>query len=829
MNENQTDKIIGINIEDEMKKSYIEYAMSVIVARALPDVRDGLKPVHRRILYSMSELSLEPNKPYKKSARITGDVMGKYHPHGNAAIYDAMVRMAQEFSMRYMLVDGHGNFGSIDGDEAAAERYTEARLSHMSMEMITDIEKDTVDFVPNYTEELQEPSVLPARYPNLLVNGSSGIAVGMATNIPPHNLTEIINGVLKIIDNSVVEGRETEIDELMSIIKGPDFPTGATILGTSGIRRAYLTGKGKVITRSVCDIQPMGANREMIVVTQIPYQVNKAKLIEKIADLVKDKKVDGISDLRDESDRTGIRVVIELKRDANANVVLNLLYKHTQLQETFGVNMLALVKGEPRVLNLRDMLVYYLEHQKDVITRRTMFELAKAEKRIHLVEGFLKALDFIDEIIEIIRSNRDVNNTAKPIMMERFGFTQEQADAIVEMRLRSLSGLERERLEAEFDKLTETIKYLSGILADNNRLLGVIRDELVVVRDKYGDERRTVLLPHQDEIMMEDLIDEEMSVITLTHFDYAKRLPLATYKSQNRGGKGVLGLTTRDEDIIKNLFLANTHDDILFITTSGKAHKIRAYQIPEAGRTAKGTAIVNLLNLQGDKIAAVIAVSDYEQGFLVMVTKHGVIKKTALSQFENINKNGKSALNIKDGDSLISVMRTTGNDEIFLASSCGMGLRFSEGLIREMGRAATGVTSMRLNEGDSVVGAEILTEGGKLLFVTENGYGKCTVYDEFRITGRRGKGVRTYKLSDKTGKVAGVAVVNDKEELILINDAGVVIRLRVADISTISRNTGGVRLINLDVDVKVVGLAKVAEEYIEPDDEDADTLDEDVE
>ena len=827
MDEQKIDKVVAVHIEDEMKKSYIEYAMSVIVARALPDVRDGLKPVHRRILYSMSELSLEPNKPYKKSARITGDCMGKYHPHGSSSIYDALVRMAQDFSLRYMLVDGHGNFGSIDGDEAAAERYTEARLSPISMEMITDIDKDTVDWVPNYTEELKEPSVLPSRFPNLLVNGSSGIAVGMATNIPPHNLTEICNAVLKIIDNQINEGRETEISELMEIVKGPDFPTGGSILGISGIKRAYATGRGKVILRAKYEIIPLGQNREQIVFTQLPYQVNKARLLEKIGELVKDKKIEGISDLGDLSDRNGIRMIIELKRDANANVVLNTLFKHTQLQETFGVNMLALVKNEPRVLNLRDMLAYYLEHQRDVVTRRTIFDLNRAERRIHLVEGFLKALDFIDEIIEIIRSNRDVNTGSKPIIMERFGFTQEQADAIVEMRLRALSGLERERLDREFENLSQTIAYLRGILADENALLGVIRDELIIIRDKYGDARRTVLLPHEDEIDIEDLIAEEMSVITLTHYDYAKRLPLATYKSQKRGGKGVLGLTTRDEDIIKSLHIASTHDDILFITANGRAHKIRAYQIPEAGRTAKGTAIVNLLNLAGEKIAAVIPISDYEQGYLVLVTRDGVIKKTRLSAFQNINKNGLRAINFKDGDALVSVLRTNGDEEIFLASNRGMGLKFHESQIREMGRDAAGNMSMRMDDGEHIVGAEILHEDGKLLFVSENGYGKCTAYDEFRLQSRRGRGLRAYNCTQKTGELVGIAICKDREELILINDGGVVIRIKTDSISTLGRVTSGVKLINLEDNSKVVGFAKIPEEYTsDPDSENEEGEDE---
>ena len=821
---NKTDKVIIANIADEMRKSYIDYAMSVIVSRALPDVRDGLKPVHRRILYSMSELSLEPNKPYKKCARITGDVMGKYHPHGNSSIYDALVRMAQDFSMRYMLVDGHGNFGSMDGDEAAAERYTEARLSPISMEMITDIDKNTVDFGPNYTEELQEPKVLPARYPNLLVNGSSGIAVGMATNIPPHNLTEVINAVIKIIDNHIEEGRETDIDELLKIVTAPDFPTGANILGTGSIRQAYTTGRGRVIMRATCTIEPMANGREMIVVTEMPYQVNKGKMLEKIADLVKDKKIEGISDLRDESDRNGVRVVIELKKDANAQLVLNLLYKNTQLQDSFGINMLALVKGEPKVLNLKEILTYYLDHQKDVVTRRTQFDLAKAQKRIHLVEGFLKALDFIDEIIAIIRGHRDVNKGAKPEIMEKFGFSQEQADAIVEMRLRSLSGLERERLEDEFEKLTQLINYLQSILADEMKLLGVIKDEITIVRGKFGDERRSkIVFDDAGDIDYEDLIDEGMCVITLTHLDYAKRLPLDTYKTQNRGGKGVLGLTTREEDVIKKVFIASTHDDILFITSTGKAHKIRAYRIPEAGRSAKGNALVNLLNLeQGEKIAAVIPVTDYSNGYLTMITRQGVFKRTKLSAFEKINKNGLRALNFKEDDELVTALHTTGEDEIFLATKKGMALRFNESTTRELGRTAAGVMTMMLESDDYIIGAEIAKPDLKIMFVSEMGYGRTTVYDDFRTQSRRGKGLRCYKASEKTGELIAIASVTDNEELMLINSNGVIIRIRISDIRTTGRTAAGVKLINVADDVRVIGIAKIDEEHITADDEDVE-------
>jgi len=816
MDENQkTDKIITTNIADEMKKSYIDYAMSVIVARALPDVRDGLKPVHRRILYSMNELSLEPNKPYKKCARIVGDVMGKYHPHGNSSIYDALVRMAQDFSLRYMLVDGHGNFCSMDGDEAAAERYTEARLMPISMEMISDIDKNTVDFVPNYTEEFKEPSVLPARYPNLLVNGSSGIAVGMATNIPPHNLTEVVDAVIKIIDNHVEEGRETEIEELLRIVTGPDFPTGANILGMSGIKSAYMTGRGRVVMRATCDVEQMPGGREMIVVTQMPYQVNKGKMQEKVAELVKDKKIEGISDIRDESDRNGVRVVIELKKDANAHVVLNSLYKYTQLQESFGVNMLSLVNGEPKVLNLKQMLVYYLDHQKEVVTRRTQFDLDKAEKRIHIVEGFLKALDFIDEIIAIIRKHRSVNDGSKPEIMERFGFTQAQADAIVEMRLRALSGMERERLQDEFDKLTALIEYLKSILADELKLLGVIKDEILVIRDKFGDGRRTQILQDEGDIDIEDLIDEEMCVITLTHLDYVKRTTLDTYKTQSRGGKGVLGLTTRDEDLIKKMFIASTHDDILFITTLGRAYKLRAYQIAETGRSAKGTAIVNLLKLnEGENIAAAMPVSNYDEGYLTMVTRSAVIKRTPLSVFQKINKNGVIAFNLKEDDSIVSVIQTAGDADIFMASSKGKGLRFPEESVREGKRTATGRLSMVLDEDDFIIGAESTCDGMKLLFVSEKGFGKCTDPDEFRVQGRRGKGLTAYKCNEKTGKLVGVTRVTDNEELMLINSNGVIIRIRVSDIRTVSRSGIGVKLINLEEGVGVVGLAKIGEEHI---------------
>ena len=816
-----TDKILPILIEKEMKKSYIDYAMSVIIARALPDARDGLKPVHRRILHSMNELNLDPSKPYKKSARITGDTMGKYHPHGNSSIYDAMVRMAQDFSLRYMHVDGHGNFGSMDGDSAAAERYTEARLSHVAMEMLSDIDKDTVDFTENYDGELKEPVVLPARFPNLLVNGSSGIAVGMATNIPPHNMTEVIDGVVMMIDNYVSEQRETSVDELMGVIKGPDFPTGATILGTRGIKQAYMTGRGKVLIRATAEIETLANGRDMIVVKDLPYQVNRAKLVEKIADLVKEKRVEGISDLRNESDRFGTRIVIELKKDANANVILNNLYKYSSLQESFGIIMLALVNGEAKVLNLRELLDVYLDHQKEVVTRRTQFDLAKLLKRAHLVEGFLKALDHIDEIIAIIRANREIS-VSKGIIMEKFGFTQEQADAIVEMRLRALSGLEREKLEKEAAELAEAIKELQAILADEMVLYGVIRHELVAVRTKFGDERRTNIVPFEGDIDFEDLIDEEMSVITMTHFDYVKRLPLDTYKSQNRGGRGIVGMTTRDEDIVRDLFLTSTHADVLFMTTKGRVYRIRGYEIPEAGRTARGTAIVNLIQISGDeKIAAVIPVRDYEAGgYLMMLTRKGIVKKTQLSAFASIKKSGLIALNIREDDELIKVMRTTGEDEVFIATHHGQGIRFGEKDVREMGRTATGVKAMNLRKDDYVVGAEIIDEQGKLLFVSENGYGKCTEESEFRLQSRNGVGIKVYKTTDKTGKVVGLATVTDRDELMIINSEGIIIRIRIQDIATSGRITQGVKLINLQDDVGVVSIAKIPEDYVGEGEED---------
>ena len=825
------DNIRDVNLENEMRDSYILYAMSVIVARALPDVRDGLKPVHRRILYAMDELGLAPNKAYKKSARIVGDTMGKFHPHGDSAIYDAMVRMAQDFSIRCPLVDGHGNFGSMDGDAAAAQRYTEARLSPIAMEMLTDIDKDTVDFIPNYDGEFREPTVLPSRFPNLIVNGSSGIAVGMATNIPPHNLCECIDAVVRIIDNHVNENRETEINELLNIIKGPDFPTGASILGISGIRQAYRTGRGKVVVRAAAAIEPMpgAAGRERIVVTELPYQVNKAKLCERIGELVKDKKVEGITDLRDESNRDGLRIVIELRRDANANVILNKLYTMSSLQESFGVIMLALVDNEAKVLNIKEMLDHYLNHQKEVVTRRTIFDLNKSRKRAHILEGLLIALDNIDEVISVIRSSED-GPTARARLMERFSLSEEQAGAIVEMRLRSLTGLERTRLESEYAELQTLIAELELILSDENRLFAVIREEILALKAKYGDERRTRILIDADEgeIDLEDMIDEESSVITMTHLDYIKRIPLATYKSQNRGGKGVMGMQTRDEDLVKSLFVANTHDYVLFFTNQGRVYRTKAYEIPVSGRTARGMAIVNMLNLNGgEKVAAVIPVREFDPGeYLVMVTKNGTIKKTSLDLFENIRKGGLIALNIREDDELMAVLRTDGGKNIFVATRNGMGIRFGEGDVRPMGRTAAGVRAIEMTGDDYVVGAGVFSEDelgdAHVLFVSANGYGKCTDADVFRAQRRKGKGLRVYKITEKTGPLAGVCMVNEREGLMIINSEGVIIRLRVADISVQGRVTQGVKLINLGEGVTVVSVAKIAEDDGEGEDEGED-------
>lgn len=814
---NEMDKVVSIDINEEMKKCYIDYAMSVIVARALPDVRDGLKPVQRRILYSMNEMNLEPNKPYKKSARITGDTMGKYHPHGDSSIYQAMVRMAQNFSMRYMLVDGHGNFGSIDGYGAAAARYTEARMSKVAAAMLADIEKDTVDFAPNYDETEKEPVVLPARIPNLLVNGSSGIAVGMATNIPPHNLGEVIDGLTVMIDNKI-NGKETDVEELMEYIKGPDFPTGATILGKSGIRAAYRTGRGKILVRSTAEIQPMGNGREKIVVTEIPYMVNKLRLIEKIAELVKEKRVDGISDLYDASAGDDIQIIIELKKDVNANVILNQLYKYTQLQESFGAIMIALVNGKPAVLNLQQMLSEYLKHQEEVVTRRTKYNLDKAEKRAHILEGLRIAISNIDEVIRIIRTSYD---DAKERLMERFGLSEIQAQAILEMQLRRLQGLEHEKIDAEYKDLQEKIAYYKSLLADEAKLLGVIRDEMQDIKAKYADPRRTQLVANPGEIDVEDLIDEETCVFTLSNLNYVKRTPLMTYKSQNRGGRGIVGMQTRDEDFVKDLFLCSTHDTILFFTDHGRVYRLKGYEVPEAGRTARGMAIVNLLEIAPDEsVTAVIPVKEFrEDRYLVMLTKQGLIKKTDMASYSNIRKGGLIAINLREDDSLISVMTTEGEDEILAATRNGMGIRFSEKDVRPMGRTATGVKAISLREGDYLVSAVKMSPTAKVLNVTEKGFGKRTVPEEFKVQYRGGMGVKIHQLTEKTGLLTGVLMLEENEEIMLITSEGVIIRLRGADISTIGRVSQGVKLMNLDEGVSVVGIAKITEDDIESEEE----------
>ena len=823
--DNNFDKIISVDIQDEMKKCYIDYAMSVIVSRALPDVRDGLKPVHRRILYAMDELNLGPDKQYRKSARIVGDTMGKYHPHGDSSIYDAMVRMAQDFSIRYPLVDGHGNFGNIDGDSAAAMRYTEARMSKISMSMLADIEKETVDFRPNFDESLKEPVVLPARFPNLLVNGSSGIAVGMATNIPPHNLGEVVDGVIKMIDNYMghneeQELRETEIEELMEIIKGPDFPTGATIQGRYGIDQAYRTGKGKVKVKATAEIEEMQGGKSRIVVTEIPYMVNKSKLIEKIAELVKIKKIDGITDLRDESDRDGMSIVIELRRDVNPNVILNQLYKYTQLQDTFSMNMLALVNDKPKVLNLKEMLEEYLKHQKDVVTRRTQYDLNKAEARAHIVEGLRKALDKIDLITRLIRESKTVQE-AKERLMEAIDLTEIQAQAIVDMRLRALTGLEREKLEQEYAELLEKIAYFRGILESEYKLYEVIRAEIIEIRDKYADARRTEIVSADDDFDIEDLIDEEQVIVTMTHLGYIKRIPLDTYKQQNRGGRGIVGVNTIDADFIDQLFVTSNLSEIMFFTNKGKAYKIKAYRIPEAGRTARGMAIINLLQLdKAEKISAVFSVQDQtENVFLTMVTKNGQIKKTDLEAFKNIRKGGIIALTLAEDDELIGVYETTPEDSILVCTKFGKGIMFDGTDVRPMGRTARGVRAINLSEGDVVIGATVPKEGEQILVASENGLGKRTPVEEFRAQKRGGKGIKVYKITEKTGNVVGITSVHEDEELLLINSQGVIIRINVAQISSVGRNTQGVKLINLDEGVQVVCLAKVKDGAVEEDTE----------
>ena len=820
INENY-DKIISIDIEEEMKKCYIDYAMSVIVSRALPDVRDGLKPVHRRILYAMSELNLGPDKQYRKSARIVGDTMGKYHPHGDSSIYDAMVRMAQDFSIRYPLVDGHGNFGNIDGDSAAAMRYTEARMSKISMSMLADIEKETVDYRPNFDESLKEPIVLPARFPNLLLNGSSGIAVGMATNIPPHNLGEVIDGVIQMIDNymgnnELNEERETEIDELMEIIKGPDFPTGATIQGRYGIDQAYRTGKGKVKVKATAEIEEMHGGKSRIVITEIPYMVNKSKLIEKIAELVKIKKIDGITDLRDESDRNGMSIVIELRRDVNANVILNQLYKYTQLQDTFSINMLALVDDQPRVLNLKQILEEYLKHQKNIISRRTQYDLNKAEARAHLVEGLRKALDKIDLITRLIRESKTVQE-AKERIMEEIDLTEIQAQAIVDMRLRALTGLEREKLEQEYADLLEKIAYFRGILGSEYKLYEVIREEILEIRNKYDDHRRTEIVSADDDFDIEDLIDEEKVIVTMTHLGYIKRIPLDTYKQQNRGGRGIIGVNTIEADFIEQLFVTSNLSEIMFFTNKGKAYKIKAYRIPEAGRTARGMAIINLLQLDKDeKISAIFPVQEKQDNvFLTMVTKNGQIKKTDLEAFKNIRKGGIIALTLAEEDELIGVYETTPEDAILVCTRFGKGIMFEGSDVRPMGRTARGVRAINLAEGDAVIGATVPKEGEQILVASENGLGKRTPVEEFRAQKRGGKGLKVYKITERTGNVVGITSVHEDEELLLINSHGVIIRINVAQISSVGRNTQGVKLINLDEGVQVVCLTKVKDDAIQ--------------
>ena len=810
--EDRDGKIINRDIEQEMRTAYIDYAMSVIVSRALPDVRDGLKPVHRRILYTMYQDGLTPDKPYRKSATTVGDVLGRYHPHGDSSVYDAMVRMAQEFSLRYPLIDGHGNFGSIDGDGAAAYRYTEARMSKISETMLTDIEKNTVNFMPNFDDRLQEPSVLPARIPALLVNGSSGIAVGMATNIPPHNLTEIINGLIKIIEED-----EVSDEELMAVIKGPDFPTEGIILGREGIKEAYTTGRGKITLRAEAEIEEMSGNKQRIIVNSLPYQVNKAKLIENIAGLVREKRIEGISELRDESDREHkVRVVIELKRDANAQVVLNLLYKLTQMQTTFGIIMLALVNGEPKILTLRQCLQYYIEHRKDVILRRTQFDLDKALARAHILEGLKIALDNIDEVINIIRNSYD---DAKERLMERFGLSDIQAQSILDMRLKTLSGLQREKIEEEYKQLMELIAYLREVLNSEKLVFDIIKQELIEIKEKYGDERKTKIVAAEGEFEIEDLIKEEQCAITLTHFGYIKRMPIDTYKSQKRGGKGITGMTTKEDDFVKQIFTASTHDTILFFSNKGKLYRLRGYEIPEAGRTAKGTAIVNLLQLDnGEKISAVIPIQNFAEGkYLLMGTQNGLIKKTALTEYDSSRKTGLLAITLKDEDELIDVRLTDGQDNVVLVTKKGMSITFEEKDVRPVGRTAQGVIGMRLDEDDQVIGMESIIGKGNatLLAITENGFGKRTELDEYRVQNRGGRGVITYKVTPKTGNIVGIRIAVGTEDVMLITDKGTIIRLKVNEISVLGRSTQGVTLMRTNDGSKVVSIELINSEEVE--------------
>ena len=801
-------KIQQQEIHDEMKNSYIDYAMSVIVGRALPDVRDGLKPVHRRILYGMSELGLTPDKPFKKSARIVGDVLGKYHPHGDSSVYDAMVRMAQDFSIRYTLVDGHGNFGSVDGDGAAAMRYTEARMTPLALQMLRDIEKETVDFVPNFDGDEKEPSVLPARFPALLVNGSNGIAVGMATSIPPHNLGEVVDAAVLMI-----EDENCTIDDLIKIVKGPDFPTGATIMGKNSAKDAYRTGQGRVVVRAQAEIEETAKGRQQIIVTEIPYQVNKSRLIEKIAELVKDKRIDGISDIRDESNRKGMRIVIELKKDANPQITLNRLYKHTQMQDSFSMIMIALVNGEPKLLTLYQMLEEYLKHQKDVLTRRTIFDLKKAEARAHILEGLRIALDNIDEIIKIIRSSY---NDAKARLMERFGLSDIQAQAILDMRLARLQGLEREKIESEYEELMKQIAYYNQLLADEKMLMNVIRDELLEVKKKYADPRRTRMVADITDIDEEDLIEEEQVAVTLTHLGYIKRISLNAYKTQRRGGKGITGLTTRDNDFVKNMLMTSTHDYLMFFTNTGKAHKIKAYEIPEAGRTAKGTPAVNFLNLmQRERITAIIPIREFsDETYLIGVTKFGTIKKTPISQFDTTRKTGLIAINLKDGDELIGINQTTGSNNVIIVTKHGKCICFSEEDVRSMGRIAGGVRAIKLEKGDEVVSMALVEPGEELLVVTKNGYGKRTPVEDYKIQVRGGKGLLTYDKAKfkKTGELVGAMVVNEDDEILLINSDGIIIRIRACEVSLLGRATQGVRIMKVQEESNIIALAKVIKE-----------------
>ena len=815
MEPNIFDKVHDIDLKSTMEKSYIDYAMSVIAARALPDVRDGLKPVQRRVLYSMIELNNGPDKPHRKCARIVGDTMGKYHPHGDSSIYGALVNMAQDWSTRYPLVDGHGNFGSVDGDGAAAMRYTEARLSKISMEMLADIGKNTVDFAPNFDETEKEPVVLPARFPNLLVNGTTGIAVGMATNIPPHNLREVIGAVVKIIDNRVEEDRETSIEEILDIVKGPDFPTGAEILGRAGIEEAYRTGRGKIRVRAVSDIETMPNGKSRIVVTELPYLVNKARLIEKIAELVKDKRVDGITDLRDESDRQGMRIVIELRRDANANIVLNQLLKHTQLQDTFGVIMLALVDNQPKVLNLLEMLTYYLSHQEDVVTRRTRYDLNKAEERAHILKGLLVALDHIDEVIRIVRG-ASTPQIAKQQLMEKFELSDVQSQAIIDMRLRTLTGLEREKIENEYQELMKRIEELKEILADEKKLLGVIREEILAISEKYGDDRKTSIGFDEFDMSMEDLIPNENTVVAITKLGYIKRMSVDNFRSQNRGGKGIRGMQTIDEDYIEDLLLTKTHNYILFFTNRGRVYRLKGYAIPEGSRTARGTAIVNLLQLLPDeKITAIIPMKEFhESEYLFMATRNGMVKKTPMREYENIRKNGLQAIVLRENDDLIEVKATDNTKDVFLVTKKGQCIRFHETDVRVTGRVSMGVIGMKLNEGDEVVGMQVDTQGEYLLVVSENGMGKRTLISEFTAQNRGGKGVLCYKITDKTGDIVGAKLVKDEHDLMIITNEGIVIRISVDDISVIGRNTSGVKLmaIDQDSDIRVASIAKVRDD-----------------